>query len=507
MTSQIVKLPNQAFIDLYVTHWNMYHPLQNCGIDLTVVGTDGDECLAFSAAYNEVGLRSRPLGQEDVLAFVIAPPDVDVERWCWPRPLASQHVVAVIEKIQAVIDASDDLTAHDRIELIRHLEEAKTAPATGPRPIEPSSSCSPWHAALLAEGQALSIAFAPALSELERKLESYRSRLAESDCEAVLFGLSAYAELASSARFEPRQDDGRGLIAKEGRIGRRGSLQRSIDCATQLSDATQSTLRRLDPFCTAYRPLETIADLVTIHDEIQPTARSQRGKARWRQDCWSDTDSGIAGKLPIPGLTTIEAVPDATEIWLADRDRGRWPNVHPLVRSLLVHARFLWIRPFRSENGRIARLLLAADLHAAGWPVLPWELAAERNYDGYVSALRAAIQTRNHECLLRSMMTMIEDAIAIADRLIEVIVAERTRLAVALRHPDCLGPALEPEAARDRAEELLKCLLIEGIPDLEHGRFLLSDLTHLGVLERVSSPIGTVFSVPAVRQPLTALFE
>jgi hypothetical protein len=505
--SQIVKLPNQLFIDLYVTHWNMYHPLQNLEIDLTVVGTDGDECLAFSASYNEVGLQSRPLGQENVLSFVIAPPDVDVERWCWPRPVAPQNIVAVIEKIQAVINASSDLTAHDHIELIRYLEEAKTAPSTGPRPIAPSSSCSPWHPALLAEGQALSLAFAPALAELGLKLESYRSRLAEADCESILLGLSAYAEIASSACFEPRRDDGDCLVAKERHIGRRGSLRRSIDCAMQLSDSMQSTLRRLDPMGIAYRPLETIADLVAVHDEIQPTARSQRGRARWRQDCWSDRNSDIAQKFAVSGLTTIEAVPDATEIWLADRDPGRWPNVHPLIRSILVHARFLWIRPFQSENGRMARLLLDADLHAAGWPVLPLELATERNYDGYIGALRDALYSGNHECLLRFMMTAVEDAIAISDRLIKVVITERARIAIALRHPDCLGPALEPEAARDRAEEMLKCLLIEGIPDLDHGRFLLNDLTHLDVLERVSSPIGIVFSVPAVRQLLTALFE
>jgi hypothetical protein len=215
----------------------------------------------------------------------------------------------------------------------------------------------------------------------------------------------------------------------------------------------------------------------------------------------------MAQKLPVPGLTTIEAVPDATEIWLADRDPGRWPDVHPLVRSVLLFSRFLWIRPFRSENGRAARLLLAADLQAAGWPVLPWELATERNYDDYVGALRTALQTRNHECLLRITMTIVEDAIDVADRLIEVIVTERARLTVALRHPDCLGPALEPEAARDRAEEMLKCLLIEGVPDLDHGRFLLNDLTHIGVLERVSSPIGTVFSVPAVRRVMAALVQ
>lgn len=506
MPAQLIKLPNQLFIDLFRAHWNLYHPLESEGIEMSIVGSAGDEVFAFSVSYKEAGMPSRPLGQQAVLAFVIAPPDVDVERCCWPRLLSTSVVIAVIDKIQAAINASDDLTAHDRMELVQRLEEARAAQATGPRPTDPSSSLSPWHPKLLAEGQALSLSFAPALEELELKLQAYGSRLAEADCEAVLLGLSSQAELASCAGVAPRQNAAAGLAVQQRNNTRRGSLRRSIDCATQLADATQSALRRFEPYSNAYRPLDTIEELVSIHEDIQPVARSQRGKARWRQQCWGDADGGINEKLPVRGLVPVQSVPDATEIWLADRNPGRWERVHPFVRSLLLHVRFLWIRPFQSENGRVARLILAVELQAAGWPALPWELAVERHYDAYVDGLRSALQLKSHEGFLRVMMTIADDAIAIADQILEVVTRERNRLSVALRHPDCLGPALEPDAARDRAEELLKGILFEGVPFLDCGRFLLRDLSRCGALEQVSSPVGVVFSAPAVRRLLTGLF-
>jgi hypothetical protein len=446
------------------------------------------------------------MGQNEVLAFVIAPAGVDVAKWGWPRPLADADVASLVETLQTAINQSDDLTGHERCEIVGYLEKAKTAPATGPRPVLPDHSFSPWHARLLEQGQRLTKEFSPRLTALASKLESYRSRLVEADCDRLVASLGCHAELGMRLRLDPRPHGRSGLVARLASESRRGSLRRSIDCASQLADATSAALGGYDPFGLYYRPLRTIQQLVALHDEVQPTARSQRAVPRWRTHCWSeDIDGSLTAKFPVKGHVSVEALPDATELWLADCDAGRWPGVDSLVKAVLMHLLFLEIRPFQSENGRLARVMLSVDLRTANWPVLPLEAAIECNYHSYIRALRDALQSDDAECFIDVMLKVCDDGIAIGDRMIEAVGQERGRLVHALRDPDCLGPDANPTTILDVAEELLRSIMIEGVPGEQSSRALLSDLEEAGVLERISTPVGAVFGVPRIRQLLAEL--
>lgn len=508
MASQIVALPNESFLSFFRAHWNIARAIRSPEMDMTLIGHSGDEVFIITADYRRVGITSRPSGDPEVVALIIAPDDVEVSQWAWPRPLSHEAVAALIERLQDVIEDSDDLTAHDRCKLVDHLEAAKSAAATGPRPTKPAQSCSPWHSRLCDQGQWLSVAYASELADLASKLESYRSRLAVADCEMLIASLSCQAELGIRLALDARTDGKRGSVARLKSDSRRGSLRRSIEAATQLADATCTALQRYDPHALYYRPLERVQQLVALHDEVQPTARRQRDIPRWRIQCWSDADNTeLRHRLPVPSSMPVEAVPDAAELWLADNDIGRWLEVDNFVRAVLSHLKFAELSPLQSENGRAGRLLFTLDLHRAGWPILPWEAATECNYDLYIAALRASLSSKEPHRLLEAMFKICGDAITIGDRMMEVIVPERLHLAEALRHPDCLGPDVCDEAAWERAEELLQRIFIEALKGEKNSRILLSDLEDIGGLERSSTPVGAVFSVPAIRQVFSELPE
>jgi hypothetical protein len=149
--------------------------------------------------------------------------------------------------------------------------------------------------------------------------------------------------------------------------------------------------------------------------------------------------------------------------------------------------------------------MLGVDLHVANWPLLPWEAAIECNYECYTRALRDALHSGSTDRFLEVMLGICADAIKIGERLIDVVVPERERLIEALRLPDCLGPDANPATVLDVAEELLRSIMIEAVPGEQNSRLLLSDLEEAGVLERISTPIGAVFSVPRIRQLLAEL--
>jgi hypothetical protein len=506
MASQIVALPNDLFITFHGAHWNIATALRALEMEMSFIGHSGDEVFVITADFRALGLEARPVGKTEVVAFIIAPDDVDVTQWAWPTPLPHDVVSGLTGKLQAIIEESDDFTAHDRCDLVGRLGAAVTGPATGPRPTVFADSVSPWHPKLLAEGRRLTQSCSSELTMLASKLESYRSHLAAADCEMLIASLSCHAELGIRLRLDERDDGRRGTIARLTSESRRGSLRRSIDHAAQLADATCSALSRYDPFAIHYQPLERIHQLVAIHDEVQPTARRQRTIPRWRIQDWQDDDSvALRERLPVPSYMPAVAVPHAAELWLSDRDPGRWPGVDSFVRAVLSHIKFAELSLLQSENGRMARLLLGLDLHRAGWPILPWEAAVECNYGRYIATLRDALLSGNPDGFLDTMLKVLSDAITIGHRMMEVIVPERLRLVRALRHPDCLGPDASFETAWECAEQLLGGIFVESLYGEENGRILLSDLEDIGVLERSSTPVGALFGVPAIHRLFSEL--
>ncbi|WP_395015103.1 hypothetical protein [Dongia sp.] len=503
MASQILALPNDLFITFHRAHWNIATALRALGLEMSFIGHSGDEVFVITANFRALGLKARPVGKTEVVAFIIAPDDVDVTQWAWPTPLSHEVVSSLIGNLQAVIEESDDFTAHDRCALIDRFGAATSGPETGLRPTMPEESISPWHPKLLEQGQWLSVAYATELGELASKLESYRSRLAVADCEMLIASLSCHAELGIRLALDTRNDGRRGSVARLMSQSRRGSLRQSIDHATQLSDATCSALSRYDPLAIHYQPLELIKQLVAIHDEVQPTARRLRTIPRWRLQCWLDDD--LRQRLPVPSYMPVEALPHAAELWLADRDPGRWLSVNPFIWAVLSHLKFAELSLLQSENGRIGRLLFSLDLHRAGWPILPWEAAIECNFDLYIATLRDALLSGQLDGFFKTMFKVWGDAIAIGDRMMQVIVPERTRLIDALRDPDCLGPGVSDDLVWKRAEEMLGCIFIESLRDEENGRILLSDLEDLGALERSATPVGALFSAPAIRRVFSGL--
>jgi len=88
-------------------------------------------------------------------------------------------------------------------------------------------------------------------------------------------------------------------------------------------------------------------------------------------------------------------------------------DVHPLIKSSIVHFEIELIHPFMDGNGRIGRLwqtlILSRWNELFAW--LPVETAVHENQQGYYDALQKAGQTANSEIFIEFMLNAILQAL------------------------------------------------------------------------------------------------
>jgi Fic family protein len=88
-------------------------------------------------------------------------------------------------------------------------------------------------------------------------------------------------------------------------------------------------------------------------------------------------------------------------------------DVHPLIKSSIVHFEIEFIHPFMDGNGRIGRLwqtlILSKWNELFAW--LPVETVVHENQQGYYDALQMAGQTANSEIFIKFMLNAILQAL------------------------------------------------------------------------------------------------
>lgn len=116
-----------------------------------------------------------------------------------------------------------------------------------------------------------------------------------------------------------------------------------------------------------------------------------------------DKNAGIYRKVNVhisgakhtpPEFVHVQEEMDKFENWYNTKAK----DIHPVLRSAMVHTEFVGIHPFIDGNGRTARLLMNMELLKAGYPpvVIP---VAERL--DYYNALDAAHVDKNYEPFLK----------------------------------------------------------------------------------------------------------
>jgi hypothetical protein len=138
-------------------------------------------------------------------------------------------------------------------------------------------------------------------------------------------------------------------------------------------------------------------------------------------------------------------------------------------------------------------------LYGAGWPVLPWQLVFERRHDDYLRALHDSLIRRSYRPIVQFVHDVASQALATGLRMLDILPQERTRLEFAIAQGEFLGSS----KAREYADALLGQVLVEGFGwNLHNDRQMLRALHEQGLIDRIRTPAGAVFSSPVARRLL-----
>lgn len=173
--------------------------------------------------------------------------------------------------------------------------------------------------------------------------------------------------------------------------------------------------------------------LCEVHKRLMQGARGsekQPGKIRRSQNWIGGSRPGNARFVPPPPSVVPEAL-SALEKWIHDDD-----SLPPLVRIGLAHVQFETIHPFLDGNGRIGRLLIALLVEHWGLlkaPLLTLSVAFKRHRQAYYDLLNGVRVEGDWESWTRFFLDCVteaaDDAVASAQRLHAVTVADRTKVA------------------------------------------------------------------------------
>jgi hypothetical protein len=492
MASQIIELPSDLFDALMTLRYCCIPDLWKYGLDIAS-SRESPNLVPINAQVAKFGLGSRPIFRELVLALVIVRCGTQPD--AWPRPLPDDRTHSLLDALEAALGACTSLTAHETLGLAHAFATARDLPAIGTRPATRHRRSTKRSRRLRVQGLNLTQAYADRLREIDDQVTFFAEHMRAADLEQCVLTLSSQAELGIRTRLRPGPDGGDshlGLLTAH----RRRSLEDLMYTVTNLAETARNVLDRWAPHSSVHGTPPTIDDLARLQPSITGDAWNLLHR-RWRDEDCPDLYLGSWNSLrsPVPA----DFVAAALARWLEKFDEPRWAGVHPLVQYSIAHLEFIRIAPFRSGNRRAGRLLFQAQLYRAGWPVLPWGIGFERCYDDYLNALHQSMSTRSHQPVVEFILGILGQVLAAGQRMLEMLPEERRRLEAAFAtHP------LAMHAEREHAEALLGHVYLEGFGwGLKNDRALLQRLQERGLIDRIRTPAGAVFSSRVARGLLT----
>jgi hypothetical protein len=334
---------------------------------------------------------------------------------------------------------------------------------------------------------------------LDAHVSRYGDSVRQADLEECVAGLSSCSELGIRLRLRPG-DGGGDSVASLLTISRRSSLEALMESVAGLSDATLHALASHAPHSPQQNAITTIDSLAHIQSIVTNAAHRQ-ARNPWRSyDSGDPAAARRASRVsPVPSVAIMKGV----NRWVQDSDRRRWVSCHPLVAAAILHVEFVRLSPFEVGTRRVGRILFQAHLHAADWPVLPWSCAFERRHDEYLAALETSLGRRSYEPMLQFLIEACGIALAKGEAMVPVLRQERERLVIAFS----TDPDIGSEDAQLYAEALLSSIFLEGFGlarGLQNNRSALQRLHAAGVIDRIRTPIGAVYSAHLCREVVKA---
>lgn len=492
MPSQIIRLPRDVFDMLRENLHSLNVALQPHAMELSAYYAPGSIEVRLMGR----GSPSVPQAHGAIFAFSIV--REQSSPYFWPHQMPSSEVLKLLDRLDdALALLPTTVSAHDLLASSEAIERARQLHTIGRRPIKKLLATSDRQVMLLQKACELGESYASELRSLDSKLESYQAFAEPMDIDFVIERLSTHSELAKVLRL--REREGVYPAAELAVPSRRGSLAKSIDTAQNLEHATDLAQRMMDSHRIedAWPTLDALDCLNRQIMRLLPPPRLSDRKSA----------NPLAGELPgirrDAGLITPAEIVQALQGWLDDMHPGRWMQHHPLVWATISLAEFLAVRPFQDGNGRLGRLLFSQSLRLMGFPGLPWEAVVESHRADYERAVHSAIDGGGYDQLLRFMLLACDFAIKQATSMAPVIAAQREKLKTALMDGRLEQADGESTVSYLLAECLVSGILVEGFTprrDVRISRKVLSGLAENGLIERVLTPHGTWFSLPAIRQ-------
>jgi len=495
MPSQIIRLPRDVFNMVRENLHSLNIALQPHAMELSAYYAPGSIEVSLMGR----GSPSVPQAHGAIFAFSIV--HEQSNPYFWPHQMPSSEVLKLLDRLDdALALMPTTVSAHDLLATSEAIERARQSHATGRRPAKALPATSGHQAMLLQKACELGELYASELRSLDSKLESYQAFAEPLDVDFVIPRLSAHSELAKGLRLRDRE--GLCPVAELAVPSRRGSLAKSIDIAQNLEHATDLAQRMMDSHRVedAWPTLDT---LDCLNRQIMGLSPPPRFTDRKLANPSAGELPGIrreTGRIPPAGIV------QALQGWLDDMHPGRWTEHHPLIWASISLAEFLAIRPFQDGNGRLGRLLFSEFLRLMDLPGLPWESVIEWHRPDYERAVQSAKDRGGYDQLLPFMLSACELAIKQANSTAPVITAERDRLKTALMDGRLEQANGEPTVSYLLAECLVSGILVEGVAprrDVKISRNVLAGLAEDGLIQKVSTPHGTWFSVRAIRDAMT----
>lgn len=488
MPSQFITFPHSLFASLYDHDAGLTSRLAAMEFYAEAYeAPDGRRSILVSGYREPHGIGPRSVTQECQLAVVLLPEGAGPTHW--PRPLPDDVTARLLHEIEQAALSLENLTGHDLLSVIDAIDHARRAPAITERPVDSLPPRTGRQRRLRRIGLKLSRTLNDQLATIDHMRESYEARLIASDLEGVVVKLSCHAALGLGHHLGFAGPDCESSVDLAGE-GPRRLLLGSILSAAALADATTFGLVRYDSYGTALDEQMSIGALAVLNSIICSLPSSECGQDQFRT---GDAPSRGTGELRI---VPARGIPGSLKQWLSDFSPGYWVGIHPVIQGAIGVAEFLRVSPDKRGNGRLARLLFGIALRRRGWRALPWEAVFEALHSECRSAVRAAIKTGEYCALASLFLRAYSHAVRLGDRMIDVLGPERRRLSASVMRPD-----MSPKIAWRRAEELVSGVVVRGFSStsLEGDRSYLVRMAERGLIDRVQTPIGTVFSIPAVR--------
>lgn len=366
-----------------------------------------------------------------------------------PQRLPDDLVVPVIDVVAA--HAMPHLTGHDGVEFGALLDVAKRAPNAPPGPKGARLPRTRFERRLCEAALQLERQWSKVLEDLDHYLASYGEQLHRCGLGPIITGLATEAPVVDLLALAP--DISPSCYQQVNRpTGWHLAIAEAMRESHAARHATWWTMMELKSAGTYPRGDVTQDTFEELFRFGAASPIPEWGQRLWRRNEIADADH--------PALVPACGVASAMLHLTTACDRRLLGHRHAAVRAALIVYAFMRVRPFGSSDRRAAELVFNLLLRQSDVPPLPLLMATHRKTLDMTAALQSAAMRRRPDVFVEAAISLVTEALAIGQRMIEPMQHEHWRLLAAL-----IEAGFDKAAAADAAAALLSNVLTPVIRD------------------------------------------